>query len=111
MMLAVTLHNIPEGISIAIPIYYSTKSKIKALGYTLISSLSELLGAFITYLILGRFINDTILGFILSFTAGIMIQISYNKLLPTGNSYNKNLSYIFFTIGFIFRVFFVCICY
>ena len=102
--IAIAMHNIPEGISIAIPIYYSTKSKFKALGYTLISSLSELLGAFITYLILGRFINDTILGLILSFTAGIMIQISYNKLLPTGNSYNKNLSYIFFTIGFIFMI-------
>ena len=102
--LAIAMHNIPEGISIAIPIYYSTKSKFKALSYTLISSLSELLGAILTYLFLGRFIDETILGLILSFTSGIMIQISYNKLLPTGSSYHKNLTYIFFTIGFIFML-------
>ena len=102
--LAIALHNIPEGISIAIPIYYSTKKKFKALLYTLISSLSEPLGAILTYLFLGKYINDTILGLILSFTAGIMIQISWNKLLPTGNSYHKNLTYIFFTIGFLFMI-------
>ena len=102
--IAIAMHNIPEGISIAIPIYYSTKSKFKALIYTLISSLSELLGAILTYLFLGKFINDTVLGLILSFTAGIMIQISYNKLLPTGSSYHKNITYIFFTIGFLFMI-------
>ena len=102
--LAIAMHNIPEGISIAVPIYYSTKSKFKALIYTLISSLSELLGAIITYLFLGKFINDTVLGLILSLTAGIMIQISYNKLLPTGSSYNKRLALIFFVIGFLFMI-------
>ena len=102
--IAIAMHNIPEGISIAIPIYYSTKNKFKALLYTIISSLSEFLGAILTYLFLGKFINDTVLGLILSFTAGIMIQISYNKLLPTGKSYNKKLTYTFFIIGFIFMI-------
>jgi len=45
-----------------------------------------------------------VLGFILSFTAGIMIQISFNKLLPTGNNYNKKLANLFFMIGIIFMV-------
>lgn len=102
--IAIALHNIPEGISIAIPIYYSTGSKFKAILYTLISSLSELIGAIITYLFLGKYINDMILGFILSFTAGIMIQISFNKLLPTGNNYNNKLANLFFMIGIIFMV-------
>ena len=35
--LAIALHNIPEGISIAVPIYYSTGSKFKAIIYTLLS--------------------------------------------------------------------------
>ena len=30
LTIAIALHNIPEGISIAVPIYYSTKSKLKA---------------------------------------------------------------------------------
>ena len=31
--IAIALHNIPEGISIAVPIYYSTKSRWKAIFY------------------------------------------------------------------------------
>ena len=99
--IAIALHNIPEGISIAIPIYYSTKSKKKALIYTLIASLSEPFGAILTQLFLINYINDFILGLLFSFIAGIMIQISSSKLLPTSNEYNKKYSKIFFIIGFI----------
>ena len=103
--ISIAIHNIPEGISIAIPIYYSTKSKYKAILYTLLSSLSELFGAIITYLFLSKYINNYIIGIILSITAGIMIQISINKLFPTGNNYNKKQANIFFIIGFIFMIF------
>ena len=103
--LAIAMHNIPEGISIAIPIYYSTKSKLKAILYTFISALSELLGAIITYLFLAKYINDTILGLIFSFTAGVMIAISFEKLLPTSKTYNNKLANIFIIIGFIFMIF------
>ena len=102
--ISIAIHNIPEGISIAIPIYYSTKSKTKAILYTLISSLSELLGAILTYLFLSKYMNNLIIGIILSITAGIMIQISINKLFPTGKNYNKKLATIFFIIGFIFMI-------
>ena len=99
--LAIALHNIPEGISIAIPIYYATMSKFKAILYTFISANSELLGAIITYLFLGKFMNDLILGIIFAFTAGIMMALSYDKLLPTGIIYHKKLAYSFFIIGLI----------
>lgn len=102
--IAIALHNIPEGISIAIPIYYSTKSKFKAIFYTFISALSELFGAIITYLFLEKYITNTLLGILFSFIAGIMIQISYGKLIPTGNSYNHKKTLIFFIIGFIFMI-------
>lgn len=102
--ISIAIHNIPEGISIAIPIYYSTKSKSKAFLYTLVSSLSELLGAIITYLFLSKYMNNTIIGIILSITAGIMMQISINKLLPEGKIYHKNLTTIFFIIGIIFMI-------
>ena len=99
--IAIALHNIPEGISIAIPIYYSTKSKKKAIFYTFIASLSEPIGAILTGLFLINYVNDTILGLLFAFIAGIMIQISSYKLLPTGKDYNKKMSYIFFIVGFI----------
>ena len=99
--IAIALHNIPEGISIAVPIYYSTGSKKKAIFYTFIAGLSEPIGAILTGLFLVNYVNDMILGLLFALIAGIMIQISSSKLLPTGNEYNKGYARIFFVIGFI----------
>lgn len=104
LCIAIALHNIPEGISIAIPIYYASNSKIKAILYTLVSALSEFVGAIITYLFLSHFISNNFLGYILSFTAGIMLAISIQKLIPTSNYYNHRLTRLCFIIGFIFMV-------
>lgn len=101
LCIAIALHNIPEGISIAVPIYYSTKSKKKAILYTLIAALSEPFGAILTGLFLINYVNETILGLLFAFIAGIMIQISSSKLLPTSNEYNKKTTIIFFIIGLI----------
>ncbi|MBO5183005.1 MAG: ZIP family metal transporter [Bacilli bacterium] len=60
LTIAIALHNIPEGISIATPIYYSTKSKKKALWYTFISGISEPFGALIAYLFLSKYIGTDI---------------------------------------------------
>lgn len=105
LTIAIALHNIPEGISISIPIYYATKKKSKALLYTFISALSEPLGAIITYLFLLPFINNTILGLLFSFIAGIMIQISLTELLPTSINYERpGLTKTFFILGAIFML-------
>jgi len=105
LAIAIALHNIPEGISISIPIYYSTKSRGKALLYTFISGISEVFGALLTYLFLSNFINDKIMGFLFSLIAGIMIQISIYELIPTSLSYkNKKLTYIFILIGSLFML-------
>jgi len=105
MCIAIALHNIPEGISIAVPIYYSTKSKKKAIFYTFLAGLSEPIGAILTGLFLVNYVNDVVLGLLFAFIAGVMIQISSGKLLPTGNNYNKRMSLIFFILGFIVMLF------
>ena len=97
--ISIALHNIPEGISISIPIYYSTNNKRKAFIYTFISGISELFGALITYLFLSKYINDTILGALYSFIAGLMINISINKLGKESLNYNKKDSIVYFIIG------------
>ena len=105
LSIAIALHNIPEGISIAIPIYYSTKSKLKAIIYTFIAGLSELFGAIITYVFLIPFVNNYTMGILFSIIAGIMIHISLFELLPTSISYdNKKYTLIFYLIGFIFVI-------
>lgn len=105
LTIAIALHNIPEGISISVPIFYSTKSKLKAILLTLVSALSEPLGALFTYLFLARFINQTVLGLIFALIAGIMIQISLTELLPTSVSYNYNkITRFFFIVGILFML-------
>jgi len=99
LTMAIALHNIPEGISISIPIYYSTNSKLKAFIYTLISGLSEPIGAIIAYLFLAKYVDDTILGLIYSIIAGMMINISINELYKESISYNKKNTFIYFIIG------------
>lgn len=102
LSLAIMMHNIPEGIAIAIPIYYATNSKYKAIKNTLISGLSEPVGALLAYLFLYRFISDTMISVILLFVAGIMISISINDIFEEARSYENKHTIIGFIIGLIF---------
>ncbi len=105
LAVAIALHNIPEGISISVPIYYSTRSRGKAIFYTFISALSEPIGAIITYLFLSPFMNNVVLGLLFAFIAGIMIQISFTELLPTSTGYGfPKITRRCFVIGVIFML-------
>lgn len=105
--IAIMLHNIPEGICISIPIYYSTKSWRRAVSTTLISGLSELLGALLAYLFLYKYITTDILNIIFIIVAGIMITLAINEILKESIKYSeKNNKYIYIGIllGIIFFI-------
>lgn len=103
--LAIALHNIPEGITISVPIYESTGSKKKAFIYTLISGMAEPLGAILAFLFLKPVVTDNLMGIILALTAGIMLYISVNKLLVEAFKYKeKSASVIAFIIGLVFML-------
>ena len=104
LSLAIALHNIPEGISISVPIYYATGNRKKALLYTLLSALSEPIGAILAYLFLCRFINNSILGLLFSLIAGIMLQISFCELIPNSKKYNISTR-LFFILGILTMIF------
>lgn len=106
--IAIAMHNIPEGISIALPIYYGTKNKFLTFIYTFIASLSELLGALIAFIFLPPRINNLFMGIIFSVISGLMLQISLFELLPNAlKEKNKILSLLFFVIGVIFIQIFI----
>ncbi|MBQ9013406.1 MAG: ZIP family metal transporter [Bacilli bacterium] len=88
LSISIALHNIPEGISIAIPIYSSTKNKKRTFIYTFISGMSEVFGSILAYLFLRPYINNRVIGILYAVIAGIMIHISFYELLP--ESYNKS---------------------
>lgn len=103
LTIALALHNIPEGISVAVPIYYSTGSKKKAFLYTLVSGMSEFLGAIFAAIFLVGFSNDFFMGCLYAIIAGIMMHISIYELLPSSFKYKRPLQTIlFFLIGMVF---------
>ena len=89
LAIAIGLHNIPEGISIVVPLYFATKKKLKTFLIVLISGLSELLGSILAYLFLSQYINTLIIGCIFSLTAGIMLNISLTEILKEAIKYKE----------------------
>lgn len=87
---AIIIHNIPLSIAISVPIYYSSGSKKKAFMYSLLVGLCQPLGAIIGYLLLSRFFNDMLFGFLFSIVAGIMIFVSLDELLPASQKYEDH---------------------
>ena len=93
--IAVALHNIPEGISVSVPIYYASGSRRRAFVYSLLSGLSEPIGALVAYLLLvlvagpGAAVPPLLMGGLFASVAGIMVYISVDELLPTSRAYGK----------------------
>lgn len=87
--IAIMLHNIPEGIAIAIPTYYGTNKKSRAFIYTLISGFAETIGAVVAYLFLYRFLSNLLISLILLFVSGIMVSISFNEIFKEVEKYSK----------------------
>ena len=86
LAVAVAMHNIPEGIADSVPVYYATKSKLKAFRLSFLSGLAEPAGALIGYLILAQFLNHLVLGVIFAMVAGVMIFLAIDTLLPTARN-------------------------
>jgi zinc transporter, ZIP family len=103
---AVALHNIPEGISVSVPIFYATGDRKKAFTYSLLSGLSEPVGAGVAYLGLRFFVGgesgaipSQVMGVLFAGVAGIMVYISLDELLPTSRAYGKGHDSLYGLIG------------
>jgi ZIP family zinc transporter len=94
LSIAIMLHNIPEGISIAVPIYYSTHNKFEAIKKTFISGLAEPIGAILSFILLKNYITSELISIILLIVAGIMITISIEDIYPEALKYKENKSII-----------------
>jgi ZIP family zinc transporter len=88
--IAIAIHNIPEGIAVSVPIYHSTGSRRKAFWMSLLSGLTEPLGALLAYLFLMPYWSPLVNGIVLAAVAGIMVYISLDELLPTAEKYGEH---------------------
>jgi len=97
--IAIAIHNIPEGIAVAVPIYFATGSRRKGFNIALLSGFSEMLGAVIGLLLFSLFPTDLMLGVVMASTAGVMVYISFDELLPTAEKYGEHHLAIYGVLG------------
>lgn len=101
MAFSIALHNIPEGISIAIPLFYSEKGKSKLFKNLVLLSLSEIFGALLAFTIFKN-VGLKIVGELYLVIAGIMTYISLFELYKESFQYKeKKLILLFSLIGFL----------
>ncbi|MFA7671276.1 MAG: zinc transporter ZupT [Sphaerochaetaceae bacterium] len=97
--IAIAIHNIPEGIAVAVPIYFATGNRRKSLLIAFLSGLTEVLGALLGFLLLSFSNTELMLGFVLAATAGIMVYISFDELLPAAQRYGEHHLAIYGVLG------------
>lgn len=88
--LLVALHNIPEGLAVAGPVYAATGSKRTAILWAGISGLAEILGGVLAWLILGSMISPVVMAAIMAVVAGIMVALSVDELMPLAKEIDPN---------------------
>ncbi len=80
MALVIGLHNIPEGMAVAVPLISGGMSKLRSLVITALSGAPTIMGA-----LAGCFIGTigpTALVLSLSFASGAMLYVVFGELLP-----------------------------
>ena len=97
LAVAVAVHNAPEGLAIAVPVFAATKSRWAALAASIVSGLSEPVGALLTLLFMRwrgghgdgtqavappPSVSAGDIDFVLSGVAGIMLTVSFVGLMP-----------------------------
>ena len=102
--LAIAIHNIPEGICTSAPYYYATGKRLKAFLLSSSTAIPVLLGfLFVRFLFVG--VSDSIMGFVAAMTAGLMIYISVDELIPSSSCKVCNHQTVFSLIlGIVFVV-------
>jgi len=102
--IAIMLHNIPEGIATAIPLITAGTKPSKIATLTFLSGLAEpaaaLVGVFVFSLL-----NQSIIGYSLAFTAGVMTYITADELIPVAHEYGyKHTVSVALLLGIIFAL-------
>jgi len=92
--LAIAIHNIPEGICTSAPYYHCTKKRLKAFLLSSSTAIPILAGFVFAYYIYQN-IPLAVVGLIVGATAGLMIYISADELIPNSCANEKDHTPIF----------------
>lgn len=80
--LAIAIHNIPEGICTSAPYYQVSKKKLKSFLVSSTTAVPILIG-FLFANQLYQYISNDFIGFIVGATAGLMIYITADEIIPS----------------------------
>ena len=99
LALGIALQNLPEGAIISMPLKSNGMKRGKAFGYGVLSGVIEPIGAVITLLLADLVVP--VLPYLLSFSAGAMLYVVVEELIPEmSEGEHSNIGTVFFAVGF-----------
>lgn len=97
--IGLVVHEFAEGVIVYLMLLKSGINKKRAVLYALlISSLTTPLGAFVAYPFVSK-LNQSYLGLMMGFVAGVLLYVSASHLLPEARGYEKKHSSFAFLCG------------
>lgn len=109
MAIGVGLHNLAEGLAVAAPIYFATGSRCKGIMWCVLAALSEHVGGFVAFGILGRDAEDFEQAVLYGVTSGMMGAIAMKEIFPSAHMYANGRVHIVSTGG-LFGMFLMALC-
>jgi ZIP family zinc transporter len=99
LSLGIALQNLPEGAIISMPLKSGGMRRGRAFGYGVLSGIVEPIGAIATILLAELVVPA--LPYLLSFSAGAMLYVVVEELIPEmSEGEHSNIGTIFFAVGF-----------
>jgi len=99
LALGIALQNLPEGAIISMPLKSNGMRRSKAFGYGVLSGVIEPIGAVLTILLADLLVP--VLPYLLSFSAGAMLYVVVEELIPEmSEGEHSNIGTVFFAVGF-----------
>ena len=86
--LAIAVHNIPEGIATSAPYYHCTGKRLKAFLISSSTAIPIIVGFIIAYYLFQN-IPSQLIGLFIGATAGLMVYISADELIPSSCCRNE----------------------
>eukprot|EP00804_Cyclotella_cryptica_P027116 CCRYP_013644-RA/>CCRYP_013644-RA protein AED:0.04 eAED:0.04 QI:374/0.66/0.75/1/0.66/0.5/4/204/423 len=96
--LAVAIHNIPEGLCVALPIYYATGKRGTAFAWASLAFVSEVIAALLGWVFLAHVVSDQAFAILFGMVGGMLIYISVKELIPTAHRYDPEDTLVTTTI-------------
>lgn len=94
LAIAIGAHNIPEGLCVALPIYYATGSRWKGFLWGFLSGMAEPIAGIMGWLVLANTLSLKVYAVLYGLVGGMMIMISMKELLPTAHRYDPEDSVV-----------------